>query len=244
MTVILLAAGVGKRFGRATQRLPKCLIPIGPDKITLLDRYLDSFRKLALKKIVMVVGHEKEKIMKACQSKGKGFRFTFVTNQEYRKGSILSLYLAFSRLRRDDCLVMDADVFFPTSALKRLLDSKHQSSFLIDSENQSTGEEMMIQSKNGRPYSISKTLSPSLRILGESVGFFKISGKDTARLKRILKNSVEKGEIDQEYEASYNVLIKKIKVGFEKMDGLFWTEMDFKKDLEKILKATRNPTKL
>ncbi len=94
MKAIVLAAGVGRRFGKKTKTLPKCLIPLGKSGETLLSRYLDSFRALDLKDIVLIVGHEKEKIKRECLKKGSGLSIKFIFNKDYRKGSVVSLYSA------------------------------------------------------------------------------------------------------------------------------------------------------
>ena len=243
MRVILLAAGVGRRFGRITNALPKCLIPLGRNGRHLLSRYLDSFRTLGLKEIIIVVGHGRQKIIQACHKEGKGLQIRFISNKDYRKGSVLSLYKASGAMNQD-CLIMDADVYFPTYALKRLLDSRHKACFLVDRSSKSTGEEMMVMAKNGRPFAISKKLIPGLKILGESVGFLKINGKSASTLRQILKGMIEAGETSVEHEESYDRLMKKIKIGAEPISKVFWTEMDFKKDLDKIRREIEKQTKL
>ena len=229
---IVLAAGVGKRFGKATQRLPKCLIWLDKSGQTLLSRYLDIFRECGLKDIVLVVGHQKDKIKKACLKNGRGLRIRFIENKDYKKGSVLSLYTATPEFD-GDLLIMDADVYFSAGALKRLLNSKKKTAFLIDPLSKNTGEEMMLMAKHGRPCAIAKKVDPTLEILGEATGIFKISKAHAKILARILKRFVENGKVNVEYEDVYQVFMKKVKVGFEKIDG-FWTEMDFETDLEKI----------
>src|SRR6185295_5960087 len=101
--VILLAAGRGRRFGHRTARLPKCLIPIGPRGENLLSRYLDSFRKLGIRDVVLVIGHEKEKIVRQCMELGRGLYIKFLLNRDYKKGSIVSLERASDEMT-EDCL--------------------------------------------------------------------------------------------------------------------------------------------
>ena len=256
MKVILLAAGRGRRFGRRTAVTPKCLIPIGPHGENLLSRYLSSFRSLRLRDIVIVIGHEKEKIIRKCatlqrrvpacrtgrrrgRKKNPGLSIRFVTNPDYKKGSIVSLCSAESEMT-DDCLVMDADVYFEARALKKLLRAR-RTSFLLDPRSKSTGEEMMVMAKDGRLMRVSKKADPKLKVVGEAVGFFKIKKDDARQLAQILRKMVHSGKTGVEYEESYNELMKKVKVGFEKITG-FWTEMDFDKDLKKIKRHRANPS--
>jgi choline kinase len=218
-----------------TKKLPKCLIPLHKKSENLLSRYLECFRKLGLRDVFLVVGHQKEKIEKEAKRKGKGLRIHFIENKDYKKGSVLSLDRALQELS-GDLLIMDADVYFPKEALKRLLQSSHRTSFLVDTSSKSSGEEMMLMAKADRLVRLSKKLDPSLRALGENIGFLKIHRKDTPILKKAVSRLIKKGNTACEYEESYNELMSKRKVGVVPIRGLFWTEMDFERDLEKILK--------
>ena len=234
MRVILLAAGKGRRFGKRTKRLPKCLIPLGSGGETLLSRYLASFRALGLRDVVLVLGHKKEKIIRECVEKGRGLSVKFLVNPDYEKGSIVSLCTAAGEMD-EDCLLMDADVFFRTGALKKLVRARN-TSFLLDPRSKSGGEEMMVMAQGRRLVRISKKVDPKLTIVGEAVGFFKVKKEDAKRLAEILKKMVRAGKTGVEYEESYNELMKVKKVGFEIITG-FWTEMDFEEDLKSLRKA-------
>ncbi len=233
MKVILLAAGRGRRFGARSRRTPKCLIPLTGNE-NLLRRYLRAFRSLALRQIVVVVGHQASSVRRECLRAGKGLRFQFILNSKYREGSVVSLYRARAELT-EDCLIMDADVYFPEKALRRLVRSRHATSFLVDKRSSSTGEEMMLMSRKGRPVRISKKVQPRLDIIGESVGFFRIAKQHGPLLKKILERLVDAGKTGVEYEESYNELMKKLTPGVETMRGLFWSEMDFEEDRLKIM---------
>ena len=157
---IVLAAGVGRRFGEAARRTPKCLLPLGGGQ-TLLGRYLDSFRQAGVRDVVIVRGHLKEKIAGECRRRGAGLKIRFIDNPDYTRGSILSLFRA-SRELDGPVLIMDADFYFPPAALDRLLASDKPSAFLVDTRSISTGEEMMVLAKNGRLASITKKPDPAL----------------------------------------------------------------------------------
>ncbi len=234
MKAIVLAAGRGKRFGNKTKLMPKCLIPLGsPDK-TLLGRYLDSFREIGIQNVVIVVGHQKNKIKTFCKKNGTGLTIRFIENSAYQRGSIVSLFKAVPEFD-DDLLIMDADVYFPTAALEKLILSNKKSVFLIDTRSKSSGEEMMLMAKKGRALGLAKKVNPSLQILGEATGIFKISKTHVPFLAKILKDFIGKKILDVEYEEAYQALMQKIRLGFEKINGHFWTEMDFEEDLKKIL---------
>jgi choline kinase len=232
---VVLAAGVGRRFGERTRAIPKCLLPLGGGR-TLLSRYLDSFRRCGIRDVVIVVGHLERLIREACRRHGAGLRIRFVRNPDFRRGSVLSLHRAGRELDRD-VLVMDADVFFPPEALERLLSAKG-SAFLLDPRSKSGGEEMMLMARNGRPVRISKKTDPSLSILGEATGIVKLERADARELKKILADFYREGILDVEYEEAYCRLLERRKIGTVGMEGLFWSEIDFEEDLEKVLSVS------
>ncbi len=236
MKVILLAAGRGKRFGNRTKTLRKCLIPIGPKDEHLLSRYLDSFRALGLDDVVVVVGHLKSQVMRECLKYSHGLSIRFIENPRYKLGSIVSLHSAAGEFN-DDILIMDADVYFETKALKKILTLK-KSAFLVDTRSKSAGEEMMLMARGTRLTQISKKVNPKLRIIGEATGFFKVIKNDAKLLAGILKTMVRGGITNVEYEDAYNLLMKKVSPGYSKIDG-FWSEMDFEEDLRVIRKKQK-----
>ncbi len=235
MRAIVLAAGVGRRFGPRTKKLPKCLIPLGRTGQTLLSRYLKSFKALGIRDVVIVCGHQRKKIFRFCAKEGAGLNIRFVVNNQYRRGSVVSLHSASAHLD-SDTLVMDADVFFPTEALRRLLASRKKSAFLLDTRSKGAGEEMMVMSKNGRAVAVSKKILPGLKVVGETTGIVKLSARDAGMLKKILAGFIRKNILDVEYETAYTRLLRQKKVGVMKIDGFFWSEMDFPEDLAVILK--------
>jgi 2-aminoethylphosphonate-pyruvate transaminase len=235
---IVLAAGRGRRFGARTKTWPKCLIPLGSPDRTLLGRYFSSFRRSGVRDVVLVVGHLEPKIRAFCRRHAHGLRVRFVRNPRFKRGSILSLARAGSELR-DNVLIMDADVFYPHEALERLLGSDKKSAFLVDTRARGRGEEMMVQRRGGRLWSIRKKLDPSLAPVGEATGILKLSGQDAALLRRILERMTKGGVRDAEYEDSYCELMKRRRLGWVDTGGAFWSEMDSEHDLKKILSGER-----
>ena len=238
MKAVVLAAGVGRRFGRRTRRLPKCLIPLDRRGTTLLGRYLDAFRGAGVREAVIVVGHLEGLIRSACARHGRGLRIRFVRNPRYREGSVLSLHAARKELD-GPAVVMDADVFFPAAALARLVRSKKASAFLLDRRSKSSGEEMVLMAKGKRLWSISKTLDPRLKPVGEATGIVKFARADARLLRSILAEFVRNKITGVEYEEAYAELLKRRRIGCETTEGFFWTEMDFEEDLKRIRKYLR-----
>lgn len=233
---VLLAAGVGKRFGAATKLTPKCLLPL-PDGGTLLERYLNAFRVSGLRNVTIVVGHQQHLIRAACRKHGHGLKIRFRTNRRYRLGSIVSLWTAQQDLLKG-AVILDADVHFPADLLRKLREDRSEAAFLMDPRVQSTGEEMILQAdrRSGRIVKISKPLDPKLKPLGEATGIFKVSPKAGKKLAAILDRMVRRGTVNCEYEDAYCELMKSFPPACVPVGDVFWTEIDFPSDLAKIKK--------
>ena len=59
---IILAAGCATRMNLTTEKIPKCLLPIG--KTTILDRQIDILLKNGINDILIVTGYQSDLIKK------------------------------------------------------------------------------------------------------------------------------------------------------------------------------------
>ncbi len=233
MKAIILAAGVGKRLWPVTQHHPKCLIQLGGR--TLLARYLDSLAGVGIKEAVLVVGYKQEMIRAAAGSGLSGVSVRYLESDQYQRGSITSLWRARDELA-GGAIIMDADVLFHRLILKRLVDSSHPTALLMDESVTQTGEECMVVAQGGRVIALTKKMPPRYDLAGEGVGFLKVRGADTGPLIRSVQAHVERGQLDMEYEDALLEFFGEVKVGYERIGGLPWTEIDFEDD---IIRAER-----
>lgn len=229
MKAIILAAGVGKRFKEVTDDRPKCLIDIQGK--TLLERTLTALGAAGIREAVVVIGYRGEMIQQHIGGQCGGVRVRYVNNPHYTKGAILSLWSAREEFN-DDIIIMDADVLFPVALIARLVDSTHANCFLLDSSSENTGEEQMLFTRGGRVLNIVRGGSGDFDVVGESVGFLKVSQTDAPLLRSILDDFVAHGRDTVEHEEAFPVFLAQRAVGFERVDDLPWIEIDFPTDLE------------
>jgi choline kinase len=229
MTAILLAAGVGKRLLAASGGRPKCLIEIGGR--SLLVRLLAGLARAGVREAVVVTGFGADAVEAAVRVCGVDVRVRCVENPRYTEGAILSLWAARDTLRAGPALVMDADVLCAPAMLERLVRSRHANCFLLDGSAASTGEEQMLLVRDGRVRDIVRGGAPGWEIQGESVGFLKLSAPAAALLETLLAARVGAGDTAIEHEEVYPDLLARVDVGFERVDGLPWTEIDFPEDV-------------
>ena len=234
MTAVILAAGVGKRLLAASGGKPKCLIEIGGR--SLLLRLLDCLASAGVRQAVVVTGFGDELVRGALSAGLRGIDVRCVTNERFREGAILSLWAARAALERN-VLVMDADVLCAPGMVERLVRSSHANCFLLDAAQENTGEEQMLLVRGGRVRDIVRGGAPGYELMGESIGFLKLSA-DAARLLRgLLERRVEAGDTGIEHEEVYPDLLARVEVGFERVDGMPWIEIDFPDD---VVRAERD----
>ena len=230
MKAIILAAGVGKRLWPITQHRPKCLIEIGGK--TLLHRYLDNLSSLGIQQADIVVGYKQEMIRAAVESDRRGVQVNFLVNDQFHRGSISSLWIARTALD-DDAIVMDADVLFHREILRRLVQSSHPNALLMDDTVKQTGEECMVVAEGGRVIALTKKMPARYDVAGEGVGFLKVRHADATHAVASLQTFVDREAWQMEYEDALVEYFRAVKVGYEVIGGLPWTEIDFPEDVEK-----------
>lgn len=225
LVAIVLAAGVGKRLGPASLTRPKALLRIGSE--TLLARLVRQLHAIGVPEVVIVVGYGADQIHDALGTVN-GVRL--IENPDFQRGAILSLWSAREFLDRPS-LVMDADVYVPNEMIARLVRSPHENCFLLDGRVEPTGEEQMLMVRGARIVDIARDERGEFDLTGESVGFLKLSAQGARTLRELLGEHVARGDIDIEHEEVYPELLERVRVGFETVDDLDWTEIDFPEDV-------------
>ena len=243
MKAIILAAGVGKRIGAATGNRPKCLLEFGGR--SLLVRYLDALLAVGVKSAVLVVGHRQELIRDAVGENYRGLAIRYVVNDQYHRGSLYSLWLARGSFD-DDLLIMDADVLCPASFVRRLVTSPYPNVLLVDERARQDSEERMAVIRGGRVVALTKKIPTPTHpsplegegqgggdLIGEGVGFLKVTREDSRAMLAAMEPFVQKGALDMEYEDTWEAFFRAVPVGCEKIGGQPWIEVDFPEDIER-----------
>ena len=212
-----------------TDTTPKCLIRIAG--ATILERMLDSLVSAGTKDICLVAGHLKDKIKLVVGQNYKGAVIRYMLNPDYERGSILSVWSARNCFD-DDILLMDSDVLFEKAVLEKLVKSKNENCFLIDTNYTESGEEMKIAVLKKKVVQIARHITQEHDEIGEGVGFLKLSAKYRKEFLDVFKTAVARDK-DCDYENALDELVRRIPVGFEDITGLRWTEIDFEADIEK-----------
>lgn len=132
MQAIMLAAGMGSRLGKYTKNNTKCMLDINGK--TLLERAIDALCEANIKKFILVLGYKKDNVKKFIKEKGldKKIDIVYVDNDIYYKtNNIYSLYLAKNYLINDDTILLESDLIYDSSIVKKLVETKYESAAVI-----------------------------------------------------------------------------------------------------------------
>jgi histidinol-phosphate/aromatic aminotransferase/cobyric acid decarboxylase-like protein/choline kinase len=116
MQAVILAAGLGRRLGKLTQRSTKCMVELNGRR--LIDYTMEAVAAAGVSRVVLVIGHGGDEVQRFVGSEWRGIPVSYVSNELYQTtNNIYSLQLAADELCRDDSLIIESDVVFEPSIL-------------------------------------------------------------------------------------------------------------------------------
>lgn len=248
MKAIIVAAGKGNRLMPLTNNKPKCLLEIGGKSI--LQRQLEVFRQCAINEIIVVRGYSKEMITYQ--------GISYYENMEYETNNILkSLFYAEAEMDTE-FIFSYSDILFGEDILKKLLQSKADTSLVIDVDwmehyrdryQHPIEEAELVIVENNRVTRIGKKIVKPEEAHGEFIGLAKFTEEGTEILKsnyrRVLTRyqnrpfhqaaSVEKAYLTDMIQ---ELIDKGYLIGNVDIRG-GWMEIDTPEDLEKAQREWR-----
>ncbi len=130
MQAIILAAGMGKRLGELTKNNTKCMVEV--NGVKLIDRVLTYLSHYNLNRIVIVVGYQAQNLVQYVENQYGNLNIEFVENPIYDKtNNIYSLALAKDKFKEDDTLLLESDLIFEESILRKLVDNQQPDIALV-----------------------------------------------------------------------------------------------------------------
>lgn len=229
MKAILLAAGRGTRISRMVKEIPKSTLPINGTPLIALT--VGMLQKRGIETIVCV-GYQQETVREAL----KDYDVTYYFNPFYNvTNSIASLWFARQELD-GECLILNADVFFSDTILQMILDDKRQAVMLVDKSRRQTGDYFFATTDNGCIKKYGKDLPLQYRSC-EYVGISKINSEFISLFVKRMENMIDETKHDKWWE---DVLYSftdgdEHQIHTKDVDGLFWSEIDYFDDYERIL---------
>jgi len=235
MKVLIMAAGVGSRISRHLQGQPKCCVDV--DGKPLIRYTLELLHKKGFKDIAIVTGYQEKYIHQALE----GLSYTRYFNPFFRvANSVSSVWFAREFLNpNEDIMIMNGDVYMEEAVLDVILQEKRSPVMLSDSSRIEDADYRFTWSDE-KLTAYGKELSNE-ETTGEYVGIGILHAKDVTPFKQNLIDAIVSEDyncwwediIYREVDKSKTVYVKDIK-------GLFWAEVDYIEDYQRIKNFINN----
>jgi choline kinase len=150
--------------------------------------------------------------------------------------SIVSLWFASSFIdEKDDLIVMNGDVFFDKKVLDVIYDDNNEFVLLADSSRIKEADYRFNWSNDGLLKKYGKELADD-ETTGEYVGIAKISKSVLPKFKARLMEMINTQQHGKWWEdVVYSFVKDNTKINIKDISGLFWAEVDYVEDYERIL---------
>lgn len=226
MKAILLAAGKGTRISRMVQSVPKSTLPI--NGVPLIRHTVQLLTDEGIETVVCT-GYKREMIIDALE----GMSVKYYNNPFYDvTNSIASLWFAREEIN-DDMLILNADVYFSKELLLQILADERPAVMAIDTSRIEVGD-YFFKTVNGCIKKYGKDLPLSERSC-EYVGIAKIKKSFNNQFVHQMKTLINNQNHGLWWENILYSLTETKEINVLDVNGIFWSEIDYFDDYERIL---------
>jgi glucose-1-phosphate thymidylyltransferase len=162
---VILAAGEGRRLSPLTETMPKVMLPVA--NRPMLEHVLNAVKKIGIKKIVVVVGYEKETIMDYFRD---SHGLTYVV-QDKQLGTAHALLQA-REFVHEPFIVLAGDNIIDHHSILKLVKEKSKTAMLIKEHKHPSKYGVVFIKQNKLQKIIEKPLEESSRFI--STGIYKL----------------------------------------------------------------------
>lgn len=227
MKVLIMAAGVGTRISRYIEGKPKCTVDIGD--IPLIEYTIKQLQSRGIHEIAMILGYKSEIIEEIL----KKYKVKFYYNYFYEvTNSIASAWFARDFFD-DDMIMMNADVFLEEKLLD-LVFCENQSPVLFSDSSRKEEADYKFYYEDNQLIKFGKELTGE-DISGEYVGVAKIHKDFIPSFQKRLNELIVSGKYNMWWEDVLYSFVTERAVYVKDIKGMFWAEVDFIEDYERIL---------
>ncbi len=226
-TAVIMAAGLGSRFGKMTEFIPKGFVEVNGKSMVV--RSIEALIACGIERIIIGTGYKKEMYeeliniypqIECCFSEKYA-----VTN------SMWTLYNCKELIGGDDFLLLESDLIFEKRAISGLLDDVRDDVMLI-SDVIKFQDQYFVEHNFSGELTMCSTKEEELNVCGELVGIHKLSRSFFQRIKDYYSQILdEKPKMGYEY-ALLDISQHQKPMSVLKVEGLKWYEIDDESDLE------------
>lgn len=226
MNALILAAGLGSRLAPITDNCPKSLVMVNGKPI--LVKQIENLIENGITDITIISGYKAEILQERIHSQFP--KVQIINNVDYAStNNMYSAYLAREVMDGQDFIMMNADVFYDSSVIEKLLAFDADNAIVTDIGTY-IEESMKVIEVNNRLLKISKTIT-SDEALGVSIDVYKFSTEaGSAFFKKCAEYIEDKKELNMWSEIALNDILPKVEFRACPLVGR-WFEIDNHEDL-------------
>ena len=226
-TAVILAAGVGSRFGSHTQMKPKGFIAVGG--MTMIERSIENLLDAGIERIIICTGHQASYYEDLAK---KYPQIVCCKSDRYAEtNSMYTLYFCSALIGDDDFLLLESDLIYQRKALSILINSKYADAILVTPFTKQQDGYYLFADHEGIVSGCTTDTGIRDRCKGELVGIHKISNQTYKKLhdwygnvwRQLPKLGYEYAMVEMARQGNEIYLLKE--------DNLFWYEIDDEADL-------------
>jgi len=225
-TAVIMAAGMGTRFGQYTEKIPKGFIPF-KDK-PMVVRSIETLIDCGIEKIIIGTGYKQESY-KALREKYPQIQCVF-SPRYAETNSMYTLYNCREAIGDDSFLLLESDLIFERRAIRELIDCTFDTAMLITPVTKFQ-DQYYVQMNDKCELVNCSTDKDDIVPSGELVGIHKLDNYFYKTLiSEYSKIAADKPKLGYEFEL-LDVSRRIIPMNVLKLEGLQWYEIDDVDDL-------------
>ena len=224
---VIMAGGLGSRFGNRTQEMPKGFIEI--DGIPMVERSIQKLIASGIEEIIIGTGH--------CSSWYDDLAKKYpciktVKNENYAATSSMGTLEVCAPLVKGTALLLESDLLYDSIGLFVLDNDEKKNVILASGKTNSEDEVYLETDDDGVLSAVSKDKSKIKNLAGELVGISKVSKSFLDKMVAYYdKNRQTQAKID--YESVFCQVAKEEAIYVRKIEYYAWTEIDDEAMLER-----------
>ena len=227
---VIVAGGLGARFGDRTKEMPKGFIEI--DGVAMVERSVQKLIAAGIEEIIIGTGHCSEYYDNLAK---KYHIIKTVRNDNYENTSSMGTLAVCAPYVKGDFLLLESDLIYDAVGLKVLQNDERSNVILASGKSNSHDEVYLDADDNGILNNVSKDKSVIPNPAGELVGITKLT--KACLDKMVSYYTSDKSLLKLDYEnALKQVSLDGEPVYVHKVEWYAWTEIDDESMLERAKK--------
>lgn len=226
-TAVIMAAGMGTRFGHRTDLIPKGFIPFKGKSMVV--RSIETLLDCGIERIIIGTGYHKERY-EAMVEKYQQIQCVF-SPRYAETNSMYTLWNCRDAVGDDDFLLLESDLVFERRAITGLMECLYDSAMLITPVTKFQ-DQYYVEMNEAHELVNCSTDRTAIHPSGELVGIHKISNDFYRTLCSEYEKIIEeKPKLGYEFQL-LDVSRRITPMNVLKLDGLQWYEIDDEQDLK------------